>query len=205
MPTGRGCQRFSSPESQTSPTLHTASSPAPAQNSQRARIASRWGESADNTWIDPKAQRRAYFDIAECRLRIDRYLEVDAWIDNTATAPVPLGIIGEAATAVAQRFGTVATADNVRWSIPGIGRASGVAYIDVIVERGRVISFDARGFADPATFDQLRARLTALRGKPLRNDEPTRQIWRGKPPVHLDVERDGSFLLSISNWTHDPP
>jgi hypothetical protein len=164
-------------------------------------VVTRWGSSADDIWIDPAAHQRAHFDIEPCRLRIERYLDVDAWIADNATAPMPLAAIGQRASAFAKAIGAELTNNSVRWVIPGIGRATGVVRLHAIVERGRITSFDARGTTDAATIAQLRARITALRGAPIR-DEGGRQIWRGVPPIHLD---DGpEFSISVSNWTDDP-
>lgn len=162
----------------------------------RADLVARWGAAADDIWVDATAHRRARFDVEACQLRVDSYLDVDAWIADTAIAAFPLGVIGSNAAAIAKRVGaTIEDGEFVRWSVPGIGRASGTIEIHAVVRRGRIVGLEAHGAADNTTLDQLRARLTALRGKPIKDD-----VWRGKvsisPGLGLHGEKD-SFRLSI--------
>jgi hypothetical protein len=169
----------------------------------RAALVARWGATADDTWVDASAHRRARFNLEDCQLRVDRYLEVDAWLADTATAPFPLGAIGTSAGAFAKRVGaTVEDGSRVRWSAPGIGRASGTIGLDAEVERGRIVGLEAHGSADPATLDQLRARLTALRGKPIKDG-----VWRGKVSLgagsgYRSDDKDG-FSLAIGTFSSE--
>lgn len=170
-------------------------------SSIRAEFVARWGATADDIWVDPSAHHRARFDLAACQLRVESYLDVDAWIADTATAPLPLGAIGSSAAALAKRIGaTIEDGDRVRWSVPGIGRASGTIEIDADVRRGRIAGLEAHGAADGATVDQLRARLTALRGKPIKED-----VWRGKVSLsagsgyHGDEKDSFALLIGTSS------
>jgi hypothetical protein len=164
----------------------------------RAEIVARWGATADDLWVDASAHRRARFNIEACQLRIDRFLDVDAWLADTAIAPFPLGAIGTSAAALAKRVGaTIEDGSQLRWSVPGIGRATGTVEIDADVQHGRIVGLDAHGDADGATLGLLRARLTALRGKPIKDD-----VWRGKISIgsgrgYRDGDDKDGFSLAV--------
>lgn len=160
----------------------------------RALLEQRWGASATATWRDPAAHRRATLDLAECRLWIERYADVATWIDESRTAPVPLGVMGELGTALAARLGRPVEDERVAWRAPGIGDAKGSVEVRARLTRGRVTGLDVRGFTDARTLEELRARITALRGAPVSPGE-----WRGRPPIYLDHGDDGSFGLSVGN------
>jgi len=164
----------------------------------RAGLVARWGATADDIWVDASAHRRARFDLVACQLRVESYLDIDAWIADTATAPFPLGAIGSNAAALAKRVGaTIEDGSRLDASIPGIGRAIGTIEIDAVVQRGRIVGLTARGATDSTTLDQLRARLTALRGKPIKED-----VWRGKVSISTGPDysgEKGSFSLSIGS------
>ncbi|MEO8704402.1 MAG: hypothetical protein ABI867_30395 [Kofleriaceae bacterium] len=171
----------------------------------RRLVVARWGESTDETWLDPVNRRRASFDLAKCTLRVERYAELADWIADTATAPFPLAAIGIASQAFAKRVGAEVDSDRIRWTVPGIGRGTGTVVITAATKNGRIITLDSEGFTDDATLVALRARLTALQGNPLEDN-----VWAARAGYRISLDAGTTsglppdkFTLHVGLWTAD--
>jgi len=170
----------------------------------RDRAAAAWGNSTDDSWLDPATHQRAYLDRTKCILHFEPYVELADWLSETSQW-FALGIVGTRASALRERIGRshqiTGGADDFEWTDTSIGRRGGGARFAAHVERGRILELEVSANTDPATVIELHDRLVALLGKPFQDDTinagATRYAaWRGTRDIELSFS-DGSFELSV--------
>lgn len=143
----------------------------------RDQIRTQWGEST--RWSDPAAHIKTTFDDGyDCALHVERYVEMEQFIDKTATASIPLGAIGKPATAVAAD-------ENLMLHTPGLEQTTGDTSVRLSTDdNGKIVGLSATFGADVEADAAIRARLDKVLGKGHQDPDTGEWDYKGRTPVH---------------------
>jgi hypothetical protein len=111
-----------------------------------------WGPSQSETWLDSSGTVRATVRAArDCTLEFQSYVRTRAWIAMTATAEIPLALLGEPMEKLPARAEEIDREDDghrFQWRLAVTGEHVLRAEILAIVNDGRIVRLEVRGDDD---------------------------------------------------------
>jgi hypothetical protein len=153
------------------------------------------GDADHGVWFGPG--RRAQLDVAECKLFIERTVDVATWIGH-GDAIVPLDYVGKPVKALVAKLGPTVDADEtmMAWQQVGVGNGgSGLTTLTAELANGKIVALTASANVDMATRAEVEDRLTKLYGTPKEAPESGASLrWTGRPPVELSITSRGLEL-----------
>jgi hypothetical protein len=153
----------------------------------REQIRSQWG--AGMRWFAPGTHVKATFDESDdCSLTLQRFVEMEQFLDKTTTASIPLGAIGKPASSLFGGAGEVST--------PGLLETGSPAIRETTDDVGKIVGLSVTFAAEVEADDAIRARLTALLGKGTQDPDTGEWSWKGKIPVHYSYS-DAHVYIDI--------
>ena len=149
--------------------------PSDACSDLNAQLYRAWGGDADSTWLDASREVRASVrvDSGRCELRFQRYVSGRRWIAMTASAEVPLALLGEPVArlpAYAQSTWQTDEAydDRYTWQLAVTGAHVLRAELSAFTRAGRIARFEVTGDLDEdGGADELHDLVERLRGGPV--------------------------------------
>ncbi|HEY3802175.1 MAG TPA: hypothetical protein VGL61_06180 [Kofleriaceae bacterium] len=161
-----------------------------------ARLYRAWGGDADSTWLDASREVRASVRVhwGRCELRFQRYVPGRRWIAMTASAQVPLALLGQPVArlpAYAQSTWQTDEQYDARytWPLAVTGVHVLRAELSAFTRDGRIARFDVTGDIDEdGGGDELHELVERLRGGPVQ--------------IELDTNRQSFELAAQRAPTH---
>jgi hypothetical protein len=150
-------------------------------------VRTKWGEGP--RWIDAATHTYAQLDEDDCELTLDRYVDVEQFLDKTLAASIPIGALGKAFDALPE--------DLQQYDTPArLGLAQGgPANIELSSnDAGKVIGLSASFKVDALAEPAVLARLQQLFGKGTQDPDTGEWDWKGKVPVHYAYSNAHGYL-----------
>ena len=147
-----------------------------------ARAVATWGSKTGDGWENALTHQRATFDEYGCTVKIERFADLDHWIDRADTAVVPLTAIGQSATKLRARIADRLDddqEDSISWHDVGLSGGKGQTRLSAFIESGRVVNISVE-LPDGADLAPILGRLTKLAGtKGKHDDDAFTTTWKG--------------------------
>jgi hypothetical protein len=157
-----------------------------------------WGPATGDTWQNATTHQRAKFDELGCSLKIERYADVDHWLDRSEASIVPMSAIGQLAGKLRARLADRLDGDDetsLSWQDVGPAGSFGRSRLSAIIEAGKVVTIevDVAGTPDIAPIVARLNKLYGTKGKP--DDDLGGLVWSaGKLQAVLN-ESNGSLVI----------
>jgi hypothetical protein len=147
-----------------------------------ARAVSAWGPKTGEGWENAATHQRATFDEYGCSVKIDRFADLEHWIDRSDASVVPLTAIGQSAAKlrarVADRLDDEQD-DALTWHDVGLAGGKGPTRITALIENGKVVTLSVE-LPDSADLAPILGRITKLAGtKGKHDDDEFTTTWKG--------------------------
>jgi hypothetical protein len=147
-------------------------------------VRTKWG--ADNRWIDPATHTRAQYEEDLCQLTLDRYVDVEQFIDKTTTASIPVGALGKPLDEIG---------DDLALTSPNLVSGDDNVHVQFTIDDNSKITGMSASFKLDVDGDAvLRARLQQLFGKGTQDPDTGEWDYKGKVPVHYAYTSAHGYL-----------
>jgi len=142
-----------------------------------------WGPKTGEAWENPKTHQRATLDEVGCSVTIERYADLDHWLDRSDTSIFPITAIGQSADKLRAKVRDHIEADDengITWTDVGLAGGTGRQRFSATIENNKIVSIEA-DLPDGMDLAPLVARLDKLTGVKGKDDEAAGGTrWKGK-------------------------
>lgn len=141
-----------------------------------------WGAKTGDGWENPATHQRANLDEIGCSVTIERYADLEHWLDRSDSSIFPINAIGQPADKLTARVRDHVEADDetgITWTDLGLAGGFGRQRFTATIEHGKIVTIEA-DLPDGMDLAPLVARLdklTGVKGKDDENAGGTR--WKG--------------------------
>jgi len=146
-------------------------------------IRTKWGDG--ERWTDPATHTRAQYREDLCQLTLDRYVDIEQFIDKTTTASIPVGALGKTLDQLGDNIERHDYDGGAAAEMPGLAQGEDNVTVQLTVnDAGRVVGISASFKIDVDGDALVVARLQQLFGKATQDADTGEWDWKGKIPVH---------------------
>jgi hypothetical protein len=143
----------------------------------------KWGDGT--RWLDTATHTRASFDEDSCVLTLERYVDIEQFLDKTTTASIPVGALGKTLDQLGDGIDRHDYDAGASISAPGLEQGDGAISTQLTVnDAGKVVGISASFKMDVEADAVVLARLQQLFGKGKQDPDTGEWDWKGKVPVH---------------------